>query len=219
MNEENKSISFHYIADPMCSQCYGITPLMEQVAAFCDANSVAFNLTMGGLRAGGGVPWDDGFKAFLSQEWAEINHSTGMPFDFSFFDQPAFNYDTEPACRAVVTAQLMLVRNNERPARMLEFFKAVQEQFYAHNVDLKELESYRTVCEKTGLNFEIFSSLFSDEQTIKATLQQFVQARIWKADDFPVLMINIEGTEIQLSRGFHQSKKILENLLAMQKKF
>lgn len=218
MNEIMKKISFHYIADPMCSQCYGITPLMEQVAAFCEANSVDFNLTMGGLRAGGGVSWDEGFKGFLSQEWTEINQLTGMPFDFSFFDLPDFNYDTEPACRAVVAAQIMFAKNGERPTRVLDFFKAAQEQFYAHKNDLKEIESYRAVCEKTGINFESFSALFSDEQTIKATLQQFVQARIWEADDFPILMLNIAGNQIRLARGFTQSKSILENLLALKNK-
>ncbi|WP_240314694.1 hypothetical protein [Pseudomonas aeruginosa] len=94
----------HYIGDPMCSWCWGIQPVVSEMAAFCAAEGIDFALTVGGLRAGGGDLWNADFTDFLRAEWRHIGEVTGQPFGSALLDAPHFDYDTEPACRAVVTA-------------------------------------------------------------------------------------------------------------------
>ena len=53
----------HYVGDPMCSWCWGISPTVSAVEAFCAAQGIDFSITMGGLRAGGGDPFA-GFGGF-----------------------------------------------------------------------------------------------------------------------------------------------------------
>lgn len=57
-------VAVHYIGDPMCSWCWGISPTVSKVMAFCEAEGIEFSMTMGGLRAGGGDPWNTAFKDF-----------------------------------------------------------------------------------------------------------------------------------------------------------
>ena len=72
MAGNHPTLTVRYIADPMCSQCYGIAPSMDAVAAYCDCEGLGFSLTTGGLRAAGGVPWNDGFRSTLRAEWQDI---------------------------------------------------------------------------------------------------------------------------------------------------
>lgn len=215
MNGHQHDLTLRYIADPMCSQCYGIAPLMDQVAAYCDQHGLGFSLTMGGLRAGGGVPWNEGFRAFLREEWTDIQQVTGQPFDFSFFDLADFNYDTEPSCRAVVVAQHFLAKKDKRPSASLAFFKAAQEQFYACARDPKEVDTYRATCDAVGIDFEEFRSMFSTPWAAQATHQQLVQGRLWGVRDFPTLLLEAGGEIIQIACGFKQAKTVLDRLLAL----
>lgn len=123
-------VAVHYIGDPMCSWCWGISPTVSKVMAFCEAEGIEFSMTMGGLRAGGGDPWNTAFKDFLHNEWRHIAQVTGQPFGFTLLDAAHFDYDTEPACRAVMTVQLLQTRKNLAPSIALKFFSAIQRKFY-----------------------------------------------------------------------------------------
>ena len=62
-------------------------------------------LVMGGLRAGNTAPMRPEDKDYIKGAWIRVNAASGQPFNFAFFDREGFVYDTEPACRAVVTAR------------------------------------------------------------------------------------------------------------------
>lgn len=120
-----------YVGDPMCSWCWGVSPALKELAAYCAARQVNFSVHVGGLRAGGGDEWNAAFKAFLRHEWETITQVTGQPFGFSVLDKVEFNYDTEPACRAVVAMQHLLLEKKqvEHSQAVLDFFSGIQKQF------------------------------------------------------------------------------------------
>ena len=47
-------------------------------------------------------------KDYIRNAWTQVNGATGQPFDFAFLERDGFVYDTEPACRAVVTVRRMM---------------------------------------------------------------------------------------------------------------
>jgi putative protein-disulfide isomerase len=102
-----------YIGDPMCSRCWGISPILKKVQNFCTDHKIKFNLMLGGLRIGGGDLWNDEFKNFLKNEWMRINERTGQKFVFNLLEKEDFNYDTEPACRAVFISKILLNSQND----------------------------------------------------------------------------------------------------------
>ncbi len=62
-------------------------------------------MIMGGLRAGNTQAMRQEDKDYIRNAWTRVNAATGQPFDHAFFDREGFVYDTEPACRAVVTVR------------------------------------------------------------------------------------------------------------------
>lgn len=201
-----------YIGDPMCSWCWGISPTVGAVEAFCAAEGIGFSITMGGLRAGGGDPWNAAFKDFLRNEWRHIGQVTGQPFGYTLLEAPHFDYDTEPACRAVATFKLLQARNPLPTPTALTFFSAVQRKFYVEGQDPKVVDFYASICASLALDFEAFRAVFDSPQAQQAVQQEFVRCRQWGVRSFPTLLLEHNGETVPLAQGFVTAEQVLSRL-------
>src|SRR2546423_7684183 len=134
---------FIYFADPMCSWCYGFAPVISTLAERFEGR-LDLQLVMGGLRAGHATPMRPEDKAYIRDAWTQVNTASGQPFDFSILDREGFVYDTEPACRAVVTARRL------QPRMALPFLARIAQAFYAENRDMTAAEEIAAVAEAAG---------------------------------------------------------------------
>lgn len=190
-----------YVGDPMCSWCWGMSPVIDQLAAWCETNGHQFRLVMGGLRAGGGDPWNAAFRNFLREEWTAIQARTGQPFGFDLLARPHFNYDTEPACRAIVVARHMFDQDPSR-RRELGFFAAVQEKFYVGGQDPSDPDFYRDICAGTGLDFASFSAAFAAPEARQAVIGDFRLTRSLGVRGFPSVVVEAAGQVHLVSAGY-----------------
>src|SRR3712207_1860168 len=93
-----------YVADPMCSWCWGFSPVIDAIRhRFADA--LPIRLIMGGLRPGTTKVMDAAAKRTIRTHWEHVQEASGQPFDFGFLDRDGFVYDTEPAAKAVVVVR------------------------------------------------------------------------------------------------------------------
>jgi putative protein-disulfide isomerase len=201
-----------YIGDPMCSWCWGISPTVGAVEAFCEAEGIEFSITMGGLRAGGGDPWNAAFKNFLRNEWQHIAQTTGQPFGFTLLEAPHFDYDTEPACRAVATVKLLQARNGLPISTALKFFSAVQRKFYVEGQDPKLTDFYASICASLALDFNEFRAVFDSPEGMQAVQQDFVRCRQWGVRSFPTLLLEHDGRTQPIAEGFVTTEQALSRL-------
>ena len=202
----------HYIGDPMCSWCWGISPTVSAVEEFCAAQGIEFLMTMGGLRAGGGDPWNQAFKEFLRNEWRHIGQTTGQPFGFTLLEAEYFNYDTEPACRAVATVKLLQTRKQLPVATVLKFFTAVQYKFYVEGQDPTVTDFYASICANLALDFAEFCAVFNSPAAQQAVQQEFTRCRQMGVRSFPTLLLEQDGKIKPLAAGFVTSEDLLSRL-------
>ena len=90
-----------YFADPMCSWCWGFSPVIEAIQQRYGP-ALPIRLIVGGLRPWTTAPITAHERADIRQHWEHVRDASGQPFDFTFFDRAGFVYDTEPASRAIV---------------------------------------------------------------------------------------------------------------------
>ncbi len=201
-----------YIGDPMCSWCWGISPTVGAIEDFCVSQGIEFSITMGGLRVGGGDPWNAAFKEFLRKEWHHIAQATGQPFGFMLLEAPHFNYDTEPACRAVATVKLLQVRNHFPVSTVLKFFSSVQRKFYVEGQDPKIVDFYASICSSLELDFDEFRTTFDSPEAIQAVQQEFARCRQWGVRSFPTLLLEHDGETEPLAEGYVTAEQVLSRL-------
>ena len=198
-----------YVGDPMCSWCWGISPHLQSLKKHFP--QYKFSIVVGGLRPGGGDPWDENMKSFLMHHWQEVTERSGQPFGYQLFDKEHFHYDTEPPCRAVVAARQWV------GARELDFYEAVSRKFYVDNEDPNEPEFYRSICEEFSISFEDFLAIFNDEKTKYATNQEFQLNRQWGVTGYPTVLFKTNEKLFQINRGyseFEEMKMVIEKILS-----
>jgi hypothetical protein len=95
-----------FVGDPVCSWCYGFGKELSALPARHPALPV--EILVGGLRAGATDVLDENGRQFRLMHWARVEESSGLPFNRKALAHENFVYDTEPICRAVVTARRMV---------------------------------------------------------------------------------------------------------------
>jgi putative protein-disulfide isomerase len=195
-----------YIADPMCSWCWGFSPVIDQVRNRF-GEKLPMRLLMGGLRPGTDEPMSFGVKADIREHWQHVRKASGQPFDFAFFERDGFVYDTEPPSRAVVVMRRL------DPDRVFDYFKNVQEAFYAKNLDVTDPAVLSGMAADIGLDREAFTADFKAGQTVTETWRDFEISRRLGITGFPTLLAgsNEGGYEI-ITAGYRPWEKVKEEI-------
>jgi putative protein-disulfide isomerase len=171
---------FLYVADPMCSWCYGFAPVMTTLRDTF-AGRLPVKIMMGGLRAGNTRPMRQEDKDYISNAWARVSAATGQPFEQAFFERDAFVYDTEPACRAVVAVRRM------KPEFALDFKSRISTAFYAENRDVTSTDELAKIADEAGLDPLAFRAAFLAPETRNDTFRDFLIAKEMGVEGFPML--------------------------------
>lgn len=172
-----------FAADPMCSWCWGFSPVLARVrAAATDRASV--RIILGGLRPGTDNLMGDEMKAYVRHHWQDVQARTNQPFDFALFERDDFIYNTEPACRAVVVARTL------SPGMEIDLYDALQKAFYAEGRDVTAPGVLRDIAVEQGLDAQAFTDAFNDPAAIEATFNDFAEARRLGVQGFPTLIVH-----------------------------
>ncbi|MDE3027355.1 MAG: DsbA family protein [Paracoccaceae bacterium] len=196
-----------YVADPMCSWCWGFAPAIADIrAAFADRLPV--DLVMGGLRPGTSQPMDAAAKADIRNHWQHVQEASGQPFDFDFFAREGFVYDTEPAARAVV------VLRRAGPEVALAALTRIQRAFYAEGRDVTQPEVLGALAVELGFDAAEFRAAFDDDVAREETRNDFALSRAIGVTGFPTLiaMHDPEGPFAVVTRGFCPGDRLIPAL-------
>ena len=200
-----------YVGDPMCSWCYGIAEELNQTIDHY-GERLDLEVVMGGLRAGGGEEWNQSFKDFLRHHWEDVGMKSGQPFKFELLNKDYFDYDTEPACRAVVAVE-SISRD-----KMLPFFKLVQQGFYVGNKDPKEVEFYQAICKSLDIDFSEFTAKFQSDKVKEQTVGHFQRSMSLGARSFPTVMLEYKGERHAIAIGYSTFEKMKGRIDSIIKK-
>jgi putative protein-disulfide isomerase len=183
-----------YFADPMCSWCWGFSPVIERVRdEYRDRMKIA--LVLGGLRHET-APMTAAQRDEILHHWHAVHERTGQPFRFDGALPDGFVYDTEPACRAVVTA------GGIDPAQSFPLFKAIQSAFYAEGRDVTRADVLAEQAAGLGIDAARFLQDFDSDDARARTQAHFRQARMAGVRGFPTLILQQDAQLHPVSTGF-----------------
>lgn len=197
-----------YIADPMCSWCYGFG---KELSALRQAlPNLPLQIVGGGVRAGETSVMTDEMRQFRLSHWARVEKTSGLPFNrAAFLARQNFVYDTEPVCRAVVATRKMAPTVDQ-----LGIFRAIQSAFYVDGLDTTKGEVLAAVAAaamtRAGVTTDAanFLTVWKATETIAETQADFLQARKWGVSSFPSLLLNIDGKLHSVSPGYTSAENL-----------
>jgi putative protein-disulfide isomerase len=194
-----------YIADPMCSWCYGFGPELAKLLAHHP--EAQLDIVMGGLRPFNTQPTTQEFRDMLREHWHHVATASGLPFSEAALERPGFVYDTEPACRAVVNARTV------DAAKTLPYLKAVQAAFYRDGRDVTSGDELADIAGENGFERDTFRMHLDSEAMREKTRGDFARTQSLGVGGFPTLGV-LHGSQVYLVTSGYVTDDVLEYRLA-----
>jgi putative protein-disulfide isomerase len=202
-----------YVADPMCSWCYGFGKTIDALLADPGpAAPLQLALVMGGLRPYTTEPLAAGRADEILGHWRHVHEASGQPFAAApntALHRPGFVYDTEPASRATVAVRTLW------PQHVWRYFKAVQQAFYADGRDVTQPAVLVDVAERVGLPRENFETALVSDNMREATRRDFAQSQHWDIRGFPALIAQADTGLHLVAHGYLDVQALRERLAAL----
>ena len=189
----------------MCSWCWGFHPVIKELREK-HADKYLFSLVVGGLRTKGQMAWTQKSKGYLAQNWNAVASRTKQPFSFELLNKEHFDYDTYPACKAILS-----VRELWGDDASFAYLEKIQEAFYARGEDITLIESLLAYVGTTPpcLSDE-FLEFYKSDRAELLMQHDFSKARSMGANAFPsVVKIDKDG-HMFCVQGYKNLEEILD---------
>ena len=194
-----------YIADPLCSWCYGFGPELSKLLE--RHPEAQLDLLMGGLRPFNTQVMSPEFKRMLREHWRHVATASGLPFSEAILDRDDFVYDTEPPCRAVVTAR------HHDASKAYAYLKAVQLAFYRDGREVTKGDVLADIAAECGYEPDTFRMSLDSEPMREETKADFSTTQSLGVGGFPTLGIGY-GSQLFLVTSGYVTDDVLEYRLA-----
>jgi putative protein-disulfide isomerase len=194
-----------YFADPMCSWCWGFSPVIKTLFDIY-GDRIRITMNMGGLRAGNTAPTSAAMREEILNHWQHVTQMTGQAFSFKGALPDGFVYDTEPACRAVVTVREL----NEPDA--FSYFSALQEAFYVRQLDVTRPDILADLAIDYGVARERFQGTFESDSLKVKTAAEFQFARHLGIGGFPSVVLKDAHGFQMLTSGYQPFERLQAHL-------
>ena len=205
--------SLVYIGDPMCSWCYGFGVPLQKVLE--QLPGVPLAVVLGGLRAYNQEVMPDTLKNTLHHHWEEVTKRSGKSFGTGQFDREGYIYDTEPACRAVVTIRTHAAEHT------LAMYHAIQHAFYAMGRDITQTSVLADVWNELiesqilgDIKFSrsAFLEAFESDSIKTQTRNDFAMVQQWGIRGFPALIAVVNGEAQLVANGYMEADEMLQRV-------
>jgi putative protein-disulfide isomerase len=201
----SKNIMLYYVADPMCSWCWGFQANLMQIKEALPSE-LPLVYVMGGLARDSAEPMPEDVKAYVKNAWRQVTAETGASFNWDFWKVCEPRRSTYPSCRAFYAAQ---AQGEESGVLM---FEAIQRAYYQEARNPSDLDTLVAVADEIGLNVDRFVLDLKSGAIEKAMQEGFQLRRELQANEFPSLVFR-KGERVDfLVRGYDAVEVVLDRL-------
>lgn len=177
-----------YFTDPMCSWCWGFTPVIEAVREEYRPR-LDVELVLAGLHPGETEPISEIERHDIFREWRQVHERSGQSFDFEHAAPAGFICNSDPPCRAVLAAASL------DEGLVFPMIKAIQSTFFAKGRDVTKTEVLADIAAELGLSRDAFLKAFESDAIRSKTQAQFIQTRQMSVRGLPALILQ-QGDEM-----------------------
>ena len=200
-----------YFSDPMCAWCWGFTPIMEDIRnTYSERMNIV--LMLGGLRTSSTQPLTIRKRDEIMHHWFDSHRISKQPFTFEGALPEGFIFNTEPACRAVITVAAL------NPAEIFPYFKTVQTAFFVEQLDVTQADILVELATRHRLSMAQFSHHFNSDDARQKTQKHFRASEQAGVFGFPALVLEKNAKFQFITQGYRPLQELMPPIEACLKK-
>ena len=194
----------HYVHDPMCSWCWGFTPVLKDLLEKLP-DGMRVQRLLGGLAPDTAAPMPKAMRQTIAATWRRIQETIpGTAFNYDFWTHCSPRRSTFPACRAVIAARIQGAAFDARMTRAIQLAYYTRAQNPSDDATLVELAG------ELDLNMPAFITALHSEPVQQQLLTEIELSRQLHATSFPSLVLKIGTTEWRIPVDYNDSAPMLE---------
>ena len=193
-----------YFASPMCSWCWGFSPVIQQLNKSNSVDHIRLVLTP--FRIDMTEPMDDGLRSYVLKQWLKVHQTTAQPFDFRFAMPLDFIYNTRLACLAIKAFSKQL------PEVQLDYIHALQHVYYTENKDITDQDELVNVAATFSLSIELFTQDLNNKEIVNILEKDFFLCQQLAVQSYPTLMTEKNGNYSMLANGYMPYAEVISKI-------
>lgn len=193
-----------YFANPMCSWCWGFSPVIQQLKCSPAVSNIRLVLTP--FRIDTSESMDEALRSYVLGQWQKVHQTTQQPFDFRFSMPVGFIYNTRLACLAIKAFAKQL-----QPEE-LDYVHALQHAYYTENKDLTKQDILVNVASSFAIDTELFAKSLSDANIVAELEQDFMFCQKLAVQSYPTLLTEKEGGYSLLANGYAKYQEVMKRI-------
>jgi len=197
--------TLYYIADPMCSWCWGFQPTLESIIDILP-EEIDVRYVMGGLAKDSDEPMPADTLEYVKQQWQLVTDRTGAQFNWDFWTACQPRRSTYPACRAAIAA------GEQQGAGLEDMFHAIQRAYYMEARNPSDLETLISLAAELKLDVDRFSTDIVSPGINDMLYKDFELRRSFHADKFPTVILDYNQETMWLAYGYEEADKVMDIL-------
>ena len=191
------SKTLYYVADPMCSWCWGFQPVLDKIKEVLPKD-VSLVYVMGGLARDSDEPMPDEIRSYVKNAWREVTETTGADFNWDFWEKCEPRRSTYPSCRAFYAAQMQ--------GKGVVLFEAIQRAYYQEARNPSDVETLVALAGEHGLDVETFEKDLLSPEIEQQMQDGFNIRRSMNANEFPSLVVRDDDQVTFIVRGYDNAE-------------
>ena len=195
----------YYIADPMCSWCWGFSLVLEAVSGVLP-DDIPIRYVMGGLARDSEEPMPEETRAYVQSQWRLVTERTGAEFNWDFWTDCEPRRSTYPACRAVIASGMQRTDGTEA------MFQAIQRAYYLEARNPSDAETLVQLAGELNLDTQRFSEDLVSTHTDELLHRDFELRRSLHADKFPTMILEHDDNQLWLAYGYEEEDMVVDLL-------
>jgi len=185
-----------YVADPMCSWCWGFARSLEALEERAP-EGVTVRLVMGGLAPDSDEPMPEATRRYIQAAWDAVEARTGASFNRDFWTQCSPRRSTWMSCRSVIAAE------QAEPGAGRRMFGAIQRAYYQQARNPSEVDTLVEVAGEVGLDGEEHRRALASPEVEAALRRDFELRDELGVTGYPsVALERADGTREVIIRGY-----------------
>lgn len=187
-----------YFFDTLCGWCYGFSPVIKKIAEKY-GDQFEFEVISGGMVTGERVQPASVMANYILGAYQQVEKTTGVTFGEPFLDMlregSRIQSSFEPAL-VMTTFKTLL------PEKAVLFAHDLQRANYYDGIDLNNFLNYKSLVEKYGLDWDVFTEKMKTQAMAKATNQDFQISNAYEVTGFPTVFFENETVRSPIAKGF-----------------
>ncbi len=184
-----------YFVSPMCSWCWGFSPVIHQVQENF-STTLPLQVVLTPFRIDNDKAMDKKLRDYVLDQWHKVHAKTGQEFDFNFSVKDNFIYNTLLACKAIKAFALQCP--NDEPLFIFEMQKA----FYTQNLDITDETKLVEIASYFKVNLNKFTHDIHSEKIAQTLKQDFSMCQQFGVNSYPTLLLQKQTKMMIIANGY-----------------